>query len=145
MQIVQGVAEDTTVQIEAIARNRVLTILLVEDEPLVAEVLIGLLQHLGHQVVHAQQGLQALSALAVQSFDVALLDLDLPGIHGFELARLIHAQGYDLPLVAITARADTQAHPDAITAGMRAFIRKPVSASDLQTLLQTLLPTDHWV
>ncbi len=123
-------------------QNSALKILLVEDEPLVAEVLMGLLQAMGHHVSHAQQGLQALSQLALQNFDLALLDLDLPGIDGLELARLIQAQAYCLPLVAITARADAQAEPAALAAGMKAFIRKPVNTADLQELLQTLVFTD---
>ena len=126
-------------------RDTALKILLVEDEPLVAEVLIGLLESMGHHITHANQGLQALSLLAVQNFDIALLDLDLPGIDGLELARIIQTQGYGLPLVAITARADAQAQPAAIAAGMKAFIRKPVNTSDLQELLRTLVPTHRSV
>jgi len=137
--------ENNIPETKAPYQNTALKILLVEDEPLVAEVLIGLLQAIGHHVSHAHQGLQALSLLSVKSFDVALLDLDLPGIDGLELARLIQTQGYCLPLVAITARADAQAEPAALAAGMKAFIRKPVNTADLQELLQTLVFTDRSV
>jgi len=120
-----------------------LKILLVEDEPMVAEVVTGLLQAIGHRASHAQHGLQALSMLAVENFDFALLDLDLPGIDGFELARLIRLQGYGLPLVAITARSDAFAEPAAMAAGMKAFIRKPVNAAELRALLLSLRVTDQ--
>jgi len=116
-------------------------ILLVEDEPVVAEVLSGLLQGMGHQVRHAQHGLQALSLIAVEDFDLALLDLDLPGVDGLELARLIAGQGCKIPMVAITARADSAAEPAAIAAGMQGFIRKPVNTSDLAELFQTMQAT----
>ncbi len=125
--------------------NLSLNILLVEDEPVVAEVLVSLLEAMGHRVTYAQQSLQALSMLAVGSFDLAMLDLDLPGIDGLELARLIKIQGYRLPLAAITARADPQAEPAAIAAGMNAFIRKPVNTDDLRTLLRKLELTDRSV
>lgn len=115
-----------------------LKILLVEDEPLVAEVLIGLLQAMGHQVCHAQHGLQALSMLATEDYDLALLDLDLPGVDGFELARLIAMQGHKLPMAAITARADSAAEPAAMAAGMAGFIRKPVNTSDLESLIEAM-------
>lgn len=113
-------------------------ILLVEDEPVVAEVIVGLLQAMGHCVVHAQHGLQALSMLAMESFDLALLDLDLPGVDGLELARLIAVQGYKIPLAAITARADAAAEPAAMAAGMQGFLRKPVNTEDLSGLLQMM-------
>jgi CheY-like chemotaxis protein len=57
--------------------------------------------------------------------------LDLPGIDGLELARLIKAQGHTLPLVALTARADPEAEPLARAAGMSGFLRKPVTSEML--------------
>ncbi len=122
-------------------RDVAMKILLVEDEPVVAEVLVGLLQAMGHHVHHAQHGLQALSMLALEGFDLALLDLDLPGVDGLELARLIAVQGYKIPLAAITARADAAAEPAAMAAGMTGFIRKPVNTSDLAALFQTMRAT----
>jgi signal transduction histidine kinase/ligand-binding sensor domain-containing protein/CheY-like chemotaxis protein len=130
---------------QSIIENAFLKVLLVEDEPLVAEVLVDLLQAMGHQVSHTQQGMQALSELAVKSFDIVLVDLDLPGIDGLELARLIQTQGHNLPIVAITARADSQAEPAALAAGMVAFIRKPASTADLQKLFQILAITGRSV
>jgi signal transduction histidine kinase len=118
-----------------------MSILLVEDDTLVADVLCEILQRLGHRVAHVHQGMLALSELAVRDFDLALIDLDLPGIDGLELARLIFIDGHSLPLVALTARTDTQAESAAIAAGMKAFIRKPVSSSDLEALIQTFMPT----
>lgn len=131
----------TPASLTAKSMDIALKILLVEDEPVVAEVLVGLLQAMGHRVHHAQQGLQALSMLSVEDFDLALLDLDLPGVDGLELARLIAVQGYTLPLAAITARADSAAEPAAIAAGMAGFIRKPVNSSDLAMLFETMRVT----
>jgi CheY-like chemotaxis protein len=113
------------------ANREVLRILLVEDEPMIAEVIVGLLQSLGHAVVHAPQGLAALAELQAGRFDLAFLDLDLPGIDGIELARVIKAQGHTLPLIALTARADPEAEPLARAAGMRGFLRKPVTSEVL--------------
>ena len=92
---------------------------------------VGLLQRDGHHVVHAPQGLAALTALDTQAFDLALLDLDLPGIDGLSLARLIRARGLDLPLIALTARSDAEAEPAARAAGMSGFLRKPVTGEML--------------
>lgn len=106
-------------------------VLLVEDDPTVADVLTGLLQAQGHRVVHAPHALAALSAQAMQRFDLALLDLDLPGMDGLALARQLRASGFDRPMVAITARADPEAEPQALAAGFDAFVRKPVTGERL--------------
>lgn len=104
-----------------------LSILLVEDEATIAEVVSGLLQARGHQVVHAGHALAALAELAGSDFDIALLDLDLPGLDGLSLARQIRAMGHYLPLLAVTARADAEAQQQALDSGCNGFLRKPVT------------------
>ena len=143
LKTVQAPQETNVEQSEVIIADSPLEILLVEDDPLVAEVISELLKVRGHTVVCAPQGLQALSLLSVQSFDIALIDLDLPGIDGLELSHLIVAQAYSMPLVAITARADAQAEVDAVSAGMKGFIRKPVDSASLDELLRSFVITDH--
>jgi DNA-binding response OmpR family regulator len=108
-----------------------MSLLLVEDDAMIAQVLRGLLEAQGHRVTHAAHGLSALSELESESFDAALLDLDLPGVNGLDLARLIRARGMTLPLLAVTARADADAQPDALAAGMDGFLRKPVTGEML--------------
>lgn len=116
-----------------------LRILVVEDDATVADVITGLLDSLGHETVHAAQALAALSELAQSKFELAFLDLDLPGLDGFELARIIRSQGHTLALVALTARTDTQAEPLALAAGMHGFLRKPVTSSLLQSKIEAVL------
>ena len=116
-----------------------LRILVVEDDDTVAEVITGLLESLGHEAVHAAQGLAALTELTASRFDLAFLDLDLPGLDGFELARIIRSQGQTLALIALTARADSQAEPLALAAGMHGFLRKPVTSQLLQEKIERVL------
>jgi len=111
-------------------------VLLVEDDATVAEVVIGLLEALGYQTHHAAHALAALSALATLKFDLAFVDLDLPGMDGFELARLMRGQAPEMLLLALTARADAQAEPEAIAAGMHGFLRKPVTSLLLQDAIE---------
>lgn len=115
-------------------------ILLVEDDPMVAAVVIGLLETHGHTVAHAPQALAALAELDLQHFDLAFLDLDLPDLDGLDLARLIRTRGHALPLVALTARADTQAEPAALAAGMSGFLRKPASGAQLAAMVELHSP-----
>jgi ligand-binding sensor domain-containing protein/signal transduction histidine kinase/CheY-like chemotaxis protein len=104
-----------------------LSILLVEDDATVAEVIAGLLRARGHGVRHAAHGLAALTEMAVERFDIALLDLDLPGLDGLALARQMRQLGFTAPLLAVTARADPEAEAQALDAGFNGFLRKPVT------------------
>ena len=113
-------------------------LLLVEDDAIVADVVCALLRRAGHGVVHAPHGLAALAELDAGAFDLALVDLDLPGIDGIALASLVRAR-WSLPLVALTARADPGAEPAARAAGMVAFLRKPVDGATLSEAIATVL------
>lgn len=118
------------------SRGAPLSLLLVEDDPTVAEVIVGLLRAQGHRVSHAAHGLAALAEAATSSFDAALLDLDLPGMDGLALAQQLRLQGFSRPLLAITARADADAEPQAMAAGFHGFLRKPVTGAMLAGLLE---------
>ncbi|MEP6906587.1 MAG: ATP-binding protein [Pseudoxanthomonas sp.] len=112
---------------ESSGLSQPLRVLLVEDDATVAEVIAGLLSTRGHQVTHAPHGLAALALAGTQPFDIALLDLDLPGLSGLALARQLRSQSFSVPLVAVTARADAEAEPLAKAAGFDGFLRKPVT------------------
>jgi CheY-like chemotaxis protein len=112
-----------------------LDLLLVEDDPIVAEVMLGLLGAQGHRVHHATQALNALTLMKTERIDVGLLDLDLPAVDGFELATLIRQNGWTLPLIAVTARADAVSERRARAAGMDGYLRKPVTGAMLAEAL----------
>lgn len=116
-------------------------VLLVEDDPVVARVLVELLQRRGHAVHHAAHGLEALSAWSARAFDVGLVDLDLPGIDGATLARLLRERGADLPLVGISARVDARAAAEAAAAGMARFLRKPIGGAELCAAVESVSAT----
>ncbi|WP_334178395.1 ATP-binding protein [Pseudoxanthomonas sp.] len=108
-----------------------LHILLVEDDATVADVVAGLLRARGHRVTHAPHGLAALAEVVTTVFDVAFLDLDLPGLDGMALARQLRLHGVTTPLIALTARTDAEAEPLARQAGFDDFVRKPVTGDML--------------
>ncbi|GAP67116.1 signal transduction histidine kinase [Mizugakiibacter sediminis] len=115
-----------------------LRVLLVEDDATVAQVIAGLLEAQGHAVRHAPHGLAALSELDTAGCDAMLLDLDLPGVDGFQLARMIRARergGARLPIVAITARSGGDEEAQALAAGMDRFLRKPLTGAQLAEAL----------
>ena len=120
------------------AAARGLDVLLVEDDPVVAEVMLGLLASLGHRVHHASQALMALTLMKTQRIDAGLLDLDLPAVDGFELATMIRQNGWTLPLIAVTARADAVSERRARAAGMDGYLRKPVTGAMLDEALSAI-------
>src|ERR1700761_3345691 len=116
-------------------------LLLLEDEPTVAEVITGLLEVQGHTVEHAPNALRALEALEHQRFDAALVDLDLPGLDGLQWAKLVRSrEGCDaMPMIAITARAGGDEESRAYAAGMDGFLRKPLHGEQLAQALAAVL------
>ena len=120
-------AAGTAGEVAALPELPPLRILLVEDDATVAEVIAGLLRVRGHEVVHVLHGLGALSEIATDGFDVGLLDLDLPALDGTAIARQLRTMGYELPLVAVTARSDAYAETQVLAAGFDGFLRKPVT------------------
>ena len=113
-------------------------LLLIEDDATVAGVIRGLLESAGHRVRHAADGLAGLAELENHDFDALLLDLDLPGLDGFAVARMLRERetGARLPIIAITARSGGDEEEQARAAGMDGFLRKPVSGDGLQAALR---------
>lgn len=116
-----------------------LQLLLVEDDPIVAEAMAGLLRAQGHAVTHVAHGLGALTEAATRRFDAALLDLDLPGMDGLALASALRGRGFAAPLLAVTARSDGDAEAQARAAGFDGFLRKPVTGEMLAQALSALM------
>ncbi|WP_240126668.1 hybrid sensor histidine kinase/response regulator [Thermomonas alba] len=138
LPVVEMAAPVTPAQ-DSAASTRTLRLLLVEDDPIIAEVIAGLLQAQGHTVTHVGHALGALSEASAGAFDAALLDLDLPGMDGLALAQTLRAQGFTAPLLAVTARSDAQAEAQARAAGFDGFLRKPVSGERLARALDAVL------
>ncbi|WP_440279819.1 ATP-binding protein [Frateuria sp.] len=123
--------------------GRSLHVLLVEDDAIVAAVIRGQLERQRHRVCYVANGLGALAELDQSRFDVILLDLDLPGVDGFQVARLIRQReeaGRRTPIIAVTARSGGNEEAQAYEAGMDAFLRKPFSGEDLAELFVALVP-----
>lgn len=126
--------------VQAAASGSAKRLLLVEDDPVVSEVIGGLLRQRGHVVTALADGLSAITALSHGTFDAMLLDLDLPVVDGFQVARLVrrmeHLDG--LPIVAVTARSTGDELAAIRDAGMDALLRKPMSGDDLDAVLENV-------
>lgn len=112
--------------------TRDLSVLLVEDDATIAAVIAGLLAAQGHRARHVTNGLAALAELKSARYDLALVDLDLPGIDGLQLARAIRVGvAPHLPMIAVTARSVGDEEEQIRTVGMNALLRKPLTGAML--------------
>jgi CheY-like chemotaxis protein len=119
-----------------IARPR-LRVLVVDDNADGAESLAILLRMHGHDPRVASDGPQALREAEEGRPDVVLLDLGLPGLNGYEVARRIREQpwGHGMTLIAITGYADDTYRRRSAEAGIDLHLAKPVDFPELQALL----------
>ena len=114
-------------------------VLVVDDDDATRTLLDEILRGAGHEVALGANGLDALRLLGERRFDVALFDLDLPGVDGFRLARLVRQRGGErLRLVAISARSEPGVEARCREAGFDDFVRKPLTAAMLDDALARL-------
>lgn len=115
-------------------------VLLVEDDPVAAQAIGGLIETFGHRVTVAPQALAALAEIdANEAFDAMVFDFNLPGMDGCELAALLRKRGVATPILALTASAHGDEEQRAHAAGMNAFLRKPVLPGPLREALDAVL------
>jgi CheY-like chemotaxis protein len=115
-------------------------VLLAEDNPVNQRLAARILEKGGHSVVVAGNGREALAALHRDTFDVILMDVQMPEMDGFEATRAIRqddtAQIKNIPIIAMTAHAMTGDRERCLAAGMDAYISKPIRAADLLSLIR---------
>ena len=109
---------------------RPLRILVAEDNPVNQRLACKQLERLGHSVVLASTGVQALEMLERQLFDLVFMDVQMPEMDGLEAARLLRQKeafsGTHLPVVAMTAHAMEGDREICLNAGMDSYVSKPI-------------------
>jgi CheY-like chemotaxis protein len=116
-------------------------ILFVEDNDVAQRVVTHILKRGGHEAQCASSGPEAIQAVSNGRYDLILMDLQMPGMDGFETAvRIRGIPGYaSVPIVALTANATQDYRSLCLGSGMQGFIPKPVQAEDVLSTLSSLL------
>jgi CheY-like chemotaxis protein len=115
-------------------------VLIVDDDDDAADALGMTLECFGHEVVLAHSGAEALERMASPSPPrAALIDLSLPVMDGFEVARRLRATHPDTLLVAVTGFGDEQNRRAAAQAGFHRYVIKPITAGELDALLRAAM------
>jgi PAS domain S-box-containing protein len=113
--------------------RRRLRLLLAEDNRVNQELAAAMLRRRGHEVDIVDNGRQAVEAVSRESYDVVLMDIQMPELDGLEATREIRAMpaGRDLPIVACTAHAMEGERERCLAAGMSGYLTKPFNPYDL--------------
>lgn len=113
-------------------------ILAVEDDERIRTAVRFALEDEGWTVIEADTGESALEAFGTDGADVVLIDINLPGIDGFELCRSIRRSS-DVPIVMVTARDDTHDIVAGLEAGADDYLTKPFAPKELSARIRALL------
>jgi len=113
-----------------------LQILLVDDEDIVHQTLIPYLTDSGHKVTNAREGETAVKLIGANDYDLALIDIRMPGMDGFTLLEKIGAIRPDLSVVMITGHASMEIAIKALRMGAADFLPKPVKLLELDAVLE---------
>jgi len=119
------------------------TILVVEDYPVNRQVAFMHLTKAGYRVEMAENGKQAVAAAESKTYDMILMDLQMPVMDGIEATRVIRrresAEGKHTPIIALTAHAVKEFMEECSAAGMDGYITKPLKRKDLLAVIE------HWI
>ena len=114
-------------------------ILLVEDDPSIAEGIRASLRQGGHAVDHVADGSQADAALRDHGYDLLVLDLGLPGLDGSEVLQRLRRRGKGLPVLVVTARDGLAERIRVLDLGADDYLVKPFALSEFEARVRALL------
>src|ERR1044071_4519540 len=114
-------------------------VLVVDDEPNILDVLSMALRFQGFEVETAASGEQALAAAASFKPQLMLLDVMLPDMEGFDVARRLGAQRAEIPIIFLSARDATEDKVRGLTLGADDYVTKPFSLEELVARVRAVL------
>jgi len=116
-----------------------LRVLVVEDNPVNQRLIVRLLEKRGHSIAVAGNGREALDVLRAESFDLVLMDMQMPEMDGFEATAAIRnsecGTNVHIPIIALTAHAMKGDRERCLTAGMDGYLTKPIRPQELDEIL----------
>lgn len=119
------------------------TLLVVEDEPNIRELLATSLRFAGFDVSVAADGASALASAAERHPDLVVLDVMLPDMDGFEVTRRLRESGRKLPIVFVTARESVEDKITGLTVGGDDYVTKPFSLEEVVARIRAVLRRTH--
>ena len=125
------------------AEMRPLRILLAEDSLTNQRLAVGILSKWGHQVAVANNGREAVAAVEKESFDLVLMDVQMPEMDGYQATAVIRereaGKNSRIPIVAMTAHAMKGDREDCLAAGMDGYVSKPIRRAELEQVIDEVV------
>ena len=124
-----------------LARNRRVSVMVVDDVADVTEMIALLLKHAGYKVATADSAAAALRLAGARNFDLIISDIGMPEMNGYELATALRglADYQKIPIIAVTGYSEYDDRGRAIEAGFNAHLTKPINPTQLLDLMNDLL------
>lgn len=113
-------------------------LLLIEDEKRMDEALCEILRLEKYEVDHYANGIDGLSAIESGAYDIAVLDVMLPGMNGYEIARKARLKGITTPILMLTAKAELDDKVTGLDSGADDYLTKPFMTKELLARLRAL-------
>lgn len=113
-------------------------LLLVEDEKRMAEALCEILRLEKYEVDHYDNGVDGLSAIESDIYDIIILDVMLPGLNGYEVAKRARSKGIKTPILMLTAKAELDDKVTGLDCGADDYLTKPFMTKELLARLRAL-------
>jgi len=110
-------------------------ILVAEDNPSNQKLISILLQKMGHQVTLAEDGESAINKATVETFDLILMDMQMPNVNGYDAARQLREKGCKTPIIALTANAMLGDEEKCLQAGCDGYLAKPIDRTQLNEMI----------
>ena len=114
-------------------------ILVIEDDPALAKNLMSTLVRCGFKAEEVNDGKSAIEKIATGKFDLALLDLMIPQLNGYEVLKQIQREGISIPVIVVSAKNGEYDQADALDLGADDFIVKPFNAITLESRIRAVL------
>ena len=118
-------------------------ILLVEDEKRRAQALCEILRLENYEVDHYANGPDGLAAMESNIYDIAILDVMLPGMNGYEIAKKARSKGITAPILMLTAKAELDDKVQGLDSGADDYLTKPFMTRELLARLRALCRRTH--
>jgi diguanylate cyclase (GGDEF)-like protein len=117
-----------------------MNILLVEDSATLRHAMSAYIVNAGHKPLIAESGEQALQMIEDTDIDLIIMDVEMPGLNGFETTRLIREwlDGFWVPIIFVTGKNDDQSYTDGIEAGGDDYLTKPISSVILEAKIHAM-------
>ncbi|HID95272.1 MAG TPA: response regulator [Candidatus Latescibacteria bacterium] len=111
-------------------------ILVVDDELFIRDLLFDFFKANGYEVILGEDGGRALDLIETESFDVALVDLKMPGVDGIEVARRIHQIDPEVPIILMTGYPSFESAVNALRQGVYDYVIKPFKIPYLKAIVE---------